>query len=66
MSRPGFHDKYCSATGPIFAIGETGLGYAGQDSDKINWLQGIASAKDSMQYLHGVGKLSLRILLKDG
>jgi len=42
-----FHDAYCSQ-GIQFAIGETGLGYAGPVSDRISWLTNIASAKSSM------------------
>lgn len=50
----GFHDKYCSDSGPIFAIGETGLGYAGSASDKVQWINAIAQSKSSMPYMTGV------------
>jgi hypothetical protein len=56
-----FHDKYCDAT-TMFAIGETGLGWAGTADDKVQWLQGMASAKDSMRYLHGVSWCVCRLL----
>lgn len=49
----GFHDKYCSES-TIFAIGETGLGFAGSAQQKVDWLSGMASAKSSMKYFHGV------------
>jgi len=49
----GFHDQYASSS-TLFAIGETGLGYAGAASARVNWLQQITQAKSSMQYLTSV------------
>ncbi|CAH7687267.1 glycoside hydrolase superfamily [Phakopsora pachyrhizi] len=42
-----FHDTY-AVQGRMFAIGETGLGYAGSDSDKMSWLKQLTSAKVSL------------------
>lgn len=42
-----FHDKY-AVDGRMFAIGETGLGWAGSIDDKFKWLAEIVAAKSSM------------------
>lgn len=42
-----FHDKY-AVDGRVFAIGETGLGWAGSSSDKFKWLDEVCKAKTSM------------------
>jgi len=39
-----FHDKY-AVNGRKFAIGETGLGYAGSPEDRLSWLKQITSCK---------------------
>ncbi|KEI40561.1 glycoside hydrolase family 26 protein [Mixia osmundae IAM 14324] len=39
-----FHDKYTTSSGPYFAIGETGLGYAGTMQQRMAWAEEITSA----------------------
>jgi len=43
-----FHDKYTSST-IKFAIGETGLGFAGSPQQKLQWLEEIMSANTREQ-----------------
>ncbi|MBW0473277.1 hypothetical protein O181_012992 [Austropuccinia psidii MF-1] len=42
-----FHDKY-AVNGRKFAIGETGLGWAGTAEDKLDWFEQICKAKANM------------------
>lgn len=45
------HDEYASET-TLFAIGETGLGYAGSPDEKTQWAKAVSDAKtNGMQYL---------------
>lgn len=48
-----FHDKYASSSRQ-FAIGETGLGWSGSASQKVDWLKSITAAKSSMTHLTSV------------
>ncbi|KNZ53046.1 uncharacterized protein VP01_335g5 [Puccinia sorghi] len=43
-----FHDLY-AVDGRMFAIGETGLGYAGSPADRFSWLSQITSARAQMK-----------------
>ncbi|SCZ89404.1 BZ3500_MvSof-1268-A1-R1_Chr1-1g01158 [Microbotryum saponariae] len=44
-----FHDKYCTSSGPYFAIGETAVGSEVSMTDRINWLKHILSPETKMQ-----------------
>lgn len=43
-----FHDKYTSANGIKFAIGEIGLGQAAPMSARVAWLENIMSSQSQM------------------
>ncbi|OAV93940.1 hypothetical protein PTTG_08591 [Puccinia triticina 1-1 BBBD Race 1] len=43
-----FHDKY-AVDGRMFAIGETGLGYAGTPADRLSWLSQVTSARSELK-----------------
>ncbi|KNE99639.1 hypothetical protein PSTT_12754 [Puccinia striiformis] len=43
-----FHDQY-AVDGRKFAIGETGLGYAGTPADRLSWLSQVTSASSEMK-----------------
>lgn len=43
-----FHDKYTSANGIKFAIGEIGLGQAAPMSARVAWLENIMAAQPQM------------------
>lgn len=42
-----FHDKF-AVDGRKFAIGETGLGYAGSQEDRVSWLKQVMSSKSQL------------------
>jgi len=42
-----FHDRY-AVNGRKFAIGETGLGFAGSPQDRLSWLKQIMSCKSQL------------------
>ncbi|GAA5915556.1 hypothetical protein JCM5296_007281 [Sporobolomyces johnsonii] len=43
-----FHDKYTSADGTKFAIGETGLGETATIAERLAWLQNIVDSQSTM------------------
>ncbi|KAA1065333.1 hypothetical protein PGT21_034753 [Puccinia graminis f. sp. tritici] len=43
-----FHDKY-AVDGRMFAIGETGLGYAGTPAERFSWLSQVTAARSEMK-----------------
>lgn len=50
----GTHSKYATGQGKKFAIGETGLGYAGSITDRVSWLKQIIAAKSQLSEMTAV------------